>query len=332
MKKKQIKNTRYILPLLLLLIQFTFSQEYKKHIPYEYQSLWGVIDSTQQIVIKPQYKEINVIGKLEYVQFDNKTLIDMSTGKEIPNAGTHITTVTIENEPYHLFNSKDNSVLINLEKKDTITLSLSYDFMSNIILKDKKSDKEYQYILGKLGFEEYVLLKNTKKLPLAIPTKSVPLDVLIDNKSKKNIGLVIKKGTKSLVYSPSTQLKKTFNHDGSSDLLTSEQLKSLASLWNKEALRLACISCEEISDDGWYINDESQLPKAIQLKPNSDSTVFLKTDATTILEGNSRTLAVDYSVLDINTISAKGITIIVDSRYVKPGKLMFPKNILIEDQ
>ncbi|GAA4108887.1 hypothetical protein GCM10022393_05260 [Aquimarina addita] len=330
MIKQQRKGFTYILPLLILCTQFNFAQEYKKYIPYQHENLWGIIDSTQQVIIKSQYKDINVIGKLDYVQFDNKTLIDMSTGQEIPNAGNHTTTVTIENQLYHLFNTDEKSVLINLEKKDTITLSLQYQYMSNLVVTDKKSDQQHQYILGKLGFEEYVLLKNTKKLPLAISAKSVALDVLEDN-NNTNIAIVIKKGSKSMVYGSNVQLKKTFTHDGSSDLLTNEQLKNLASSWGEEGLRLTCISCEEIYDDSWYINDESQLPKAIKLKTNSDYTVFLKTDATTTIEGNARTLAVDYSVLDIKTISAKGITIIVDDRYVRPQKLMFPKGILLED-
>ncbi len=332
MKKQQIKNKQYILPVLLFfIIQSSFSQEYKKFVPYEYQSLWGIIDSTRQVVIEPQYKEIDIIGKLEYVQFDNKTLIDMATGEEIPSAGSYQTSVIIEDNQYHLFNNDKKSVLINLKKKDTISLSLHYYHMTELTLTDSKTKKVYPYILGQLDYEEYVLLKNTTKLPLAIPAKSVPLDVIKEDESKNDIGLVIKKGTKSLVYNPSMKLIKTFQHDGSTDLLTKKQLESLASLLRKKELHLDCTSCEEIYDNSWYINEQSQLPKALQLKQNSDSTVFLKTNETTTIEGYSETLAVDYATFDIKAISAKGITIIVDSRYVQPGKLMFPKGILIED-
>jgi len=332
MKRQQIKNLKYIVTLLLFSIQFSsFSQEYKKYIPYEYENLWGIIDSTQQVVIEPQYKEIRIIGKLEYVQFDGKTLIDIATGKEIPNAGEYRTSVVIEGDEYYLFNGDKKSVLIDLKKKDTISLSLQYNYMSELILTDSKTKKEYQYILGQLGYEKYVLLKNTKNLPLAISAKSVPIDVLRDDESMSNVGVVIKKGAKSLVYNPNAQLKKTFNHAGSFDLLTEKQLESLAPLFGKKKLILPCISCAEATDNSWYINEQSQLPKAIQLKQYSDSVVFLKTDKTTTIEGYANTLSVDYGALDVNAISGEGITIIVDSRYVQEGKLMFPKGILIED-
>lgn len=327
-----MKNIKYILPALLLFTQFSFSQEYKKYVPYQYENLWGIIDSTQKIVIEPQYKDIDVIGKLEYVQFDDTTLIDMTTGKEIPNAGAYRTSIVIENEQYHLFNNDEKSVLINLKKKDTISLSLQYDYMSELVLTDPKTKKEYQYIIGQLDYEEYVLLKNTKKLPLAIPAKSVPLDALIDNETTNNIGIVIKKGSKSLVYNSNVQLKKTLNNEDSYDLLTDKQLKNIATLFGKKDLDLACVSCAETYDNSWYINEQSQLPKTIQLKQNSDSTVYLKTDTTTTIEGYSSTLAVDYAALDVKVISATGITIVVDSRYVQEGKLMFPKDILIEDE
>jgi len=323
------KNSIYFI-ILYLTIQFSYGQDYKEFLPYKHQGLWGLVDSTQQVIIQPTYKNIKIIGKLEYLQFDNKTLIDLSTGKEIPTPGKYKREITIANKKYYLFSNKTKSTLINLKEKDTITLSLTYDNMSKISLTDSKATTKNEYLVGQLDYEKYILLKNNKKLPMGISGTFSDFD-LLKNTNKKYVGIAIKKGNKTLVYNNKLQLKKTLISKDNYTLLTGEQLVQVAKIFNEESLRLDCFNCAEILDDSLYIDENLKLPKLFTVKHSNRRmpSITYKNKAGNEIKVRRDLLYGYYSEnFYVQTLQFEKTIIIVDNKYVKPGKLMFPKGVL----
>lgn len=309
---------------------FSYGQDYKEFLPFKHQGLWGMVDSTQQIVIRPTHKYMKIIGELEYLQFDNNTLINLYTGKEISSPGKYIREVNVANKKYYLFSTETNSKLINLKERDTILLSLTYDNMSKISLTDSKGITKNEYLVGQLDYEKYILLKNNKKLPMAISGKFSDFD-LLKNANKQYIGIAIKKGNKTLVYNDKLQLKKSLVSKDDYTLLTREQLVQVAKIFNEDNLRLPCANCAGIEDNSMYIDENLKLPKLFTVTASNR-----RMPSITYKNKSGKNVKVRQNVLFgyysenfyVQTLQFEKTTIIIDNQYVKPGKLMFPKGVI----
>jgi len=321
-----VKKNHTLLLFLYLIVQFSYAQEYKKFLPFKQHGLWGLIDSSRQVVIKPTYKDVKIIGELKYLEFDYKTLVDLSTGKEIPSAGSFTQEVKIANQTYQLFRGKKKSTLIDLKNKDTITLSLKYDEMSPISLVDSKSLTENEYIIGQLDYDNLILLKNNTKLPMAISGNFSEYD-LLENSEKKAVGIVIKKGNKTMVYDHKLRLKKALVTKSKYDLLTKEELQLIATLFKEESLSLPCFRCDEIYDSSLYTEKHLALPEIFTVDAYNSVTYQNKT-------GNKvkvrRSILNGYFSINfyVQILKFEKSLLIVDKKYVKPGKILFPKGEL----
>jgi len=320
----------------LFLSQITFSQSYKKHLPYKNKGLWGIIDTTRQVIIPPLYKKVKYIKALDYVQFDYKVLIDLSTATEISSPGRYVKDIIVGNDTYALFRADKTSTLISKNNNKTIELPVAYYDIWPLVFKDLKTSSTKEYFFGDqkvIGsdFSKTVVLKNDTTFSEILTEDYDELGAVYD--AHKNTIAIATKGEEMIrVYDHTFKLIKTFTDTESYQLLTKGQLNILKEILNIEYLTYDDFSIQEseIVDDSWEPATDTMLPKGITTAYDDFFVTYISNgDVSTEIEPTL--LYVNYGNEDIKTMGNKNIEIIIDKRYVAPGTLMFPKNILKEE-
>lgn len=319
-----------ILVLIIACYQLTaFSQDLKGNLPYKHQDLWGVIDTTQQIIIEPQYKSVRVLGDLDYVEFDGKQLFDINKGVKIMSEGTYVGGVIIEEHRYFLFNTEEKSTLIDLKRNDTINLSLLYDRMYNVTMLDPKTKKKSDYIVGELASNKMVLLKNNKQLPLAVSKKFDYFDFGYGDDNHSFPVFIGKINKTSYVYNNQLRFIQSFVNPEGFEVLSSEQLSTLTKTLNFESLKLKCFSCAEAEYSFWSFSDDPILPEIFKVEYRSNRLfVTYKPVEGEEIKVSPKLLYGNQFIGDVKTLQFDKNEIIVDFRYVKPKVLVFPESEL----
>ncbi|MGJ8548134.1 hypothetical protein [Winogradskyella wichelsiae] len=319
-----------ILVLIVSCYQLTaFSQTFKGSLPYKQDNLWGVIDTTQQIIIEPQYKRLRVLGDLDYVQFDGKQLFDINKGVKIDSEGIYANGITIEEHRYFLFNTDEKSTLIDLKRQDTINLSLKYDRMYNVSLLDPKTNKKRDYIAGALASRKMVLLKNNKDLPLAAQKKFDEFDFVYGEDYRSFHLFIGKVKNKSYVYNSELRLIRSVVNTDEYEVMSMDQLDVLAKTLKFDKLRLKCFSCAEVQSSFWSFSDDPILPEifTVEYKNNRLFVTYKPTEGDKI-EVSPELLYGNEFIGDVETLGFGKNEVIVDYRYVKTKMLMFPESEL----
>ena len=324
-----------------LLVIKSYAQSYKPYLPYKHQGLWGIVDTSQSVLLEAKHKKIRYIGDMDYVELDGHTLIDLSTGKQLPSPGNYSGQTQIGSEDYYIFNTEGTTTMVNVKSKDTIRVSTGkskYNRLSSFQLKDPKTSQS----------QGYFLTSETTKTPYTISdvflkqdvslTKILSMDensyVVAELKQTRNdiaIALVTKDNKLFKVYNHQLQLVKTFPHNQGYKL-NQAQLDELKAILQVSDLNWYVASIDETSvfDGSWKIQENQGFPNAIQQDENNKKYyVLFKTSETEkkYLKPSSFIL---YTGVKVKTMYSKKMVIIVDKRYVKPGKLIFPKGVLIE--
>ncbi|GGX14343.1 hypothetical protein [Aquimarina muelleri] len=307
----------------LFLINNINSQDKKKYMPFMHNNLWGIVDSTQKTIIEPKYNDIRFLGELDYVSLDDKLIFDLEKGTQQKSPGTFETEVFISKQRFYLFNNNNKSILIDLKNNEKISLSLKYTNFENITLTNPNSGIENEYIIGTLDYDSYILLKNTKKLPAAITGRFSEPDLLVDKSSKKNIFFTAIKNSKIYVYNTNLKIVNTFLNEEK----LRENLENLAKKTNSDGLSQKCFTCAEIMHSGSF-DENPLLPEIFEVsyKSNRLSVVYKNKEGKEIEVNPYQTFEKGCGYLDGVTFGKN--LIFIDFRYVKPKKLMFPKEYL----
>ncbi len=288
-----------------------------------HNNLWGIVDSTQKTIVEPKYNDIRILGELDYISLDDELIFDLENGTQQNSLGTFETEVFVNEQRFYLFNNNNTSILIDLKSNEEISLSLKYTNLQNITLTNPNTGIENEYIIGQLDYDNYILLKNTKKLPVAITGRFSEPDLLVDESSEKNLFFTAIKNSKTYVYDANLKIVNIFLNE---DKLR-ENLENLAKKTNSDRLRLKCFTCPEIMDNGSF-NEDPLLPEIFEVsyKLNRLSVVYKNKEGEKIEVNPYQTFEKGCGYLDGVTFGKN--LIFTDFRYVKPKKLMFPKEYL----
>jgi len=309
-----------------------YGQNYKEYVPFKQDGLWGIINTKRKVNIKPTYKKCLVIGELDYVQFNSEILIDLSTGEQIPNPGSYIKTVNITNKEYHLFNNKNTSTLINLKEKDTIKLAQRYSNLTTVTVTNAETTTDTTFLLGKLYNGGYLIHTNDAELKKVINDEFSIIDFIENTKTKK-IGFVLVKEDTIAIYDGALKLKKSFVSTNIDEyyLLKEKELKQLTPIFKEENLELSCFNCNVPFAVSSFYAKISVVPDVFTVDPKNLRKITVKNK-----EGE--TIKVTRDVLFsshfndkkrlVQILNFENSAVIIDNRYVTPGKLMFPKKIL----
>lgn len=312
-----------IISFLLLFVMNANSQTKKKYMPFKHNSLWGVVDSTQNTIIKPKYKRIRILGDLDYVALDNELIFDLEKGTQQKSPGSYITEIMVNNQRFYHFNNNKKSVLIDLKNNEKISLSLHYINFENITLLDPKSKIENKYIVGKLDYDSYILLQNTKNLPAAIAGKFAEPDLIFDRSSNKNLYFTTTKNSKIYVYDSNLKIVNTSLDE---DKLQ-ENLPKLAKKANSEEVRQRCFICAEVMGQGAF-SDDPVLPEIfdVSYKANRLLVVYKDKQGKEVEVRPYQTFEKGCGYLDGVTFGKN--LLFIDYQYVTPRTLMFPTEYL----
>ena len=309
----------------LFLINNVNSQDknkYKKYMPFSHNNLWGIVDSTQKTIIEPKYKDIRILGELNYISLDDELIFDLEKGTQQKSPGIYKTEVLINKQRFYLFNNDNTSLLIDLKNNEKISLSLKYSNFENITLTNPNSGIENEYIIGQLDYDSYILLKNTKKLPAAITGRLSEPDLIVDKTSNKNVFFTAIKNSKIYVYNTNLKIVNTFINEEK----LQENLENLAKKANSDGLRQKCFTCEEIMSNGNFYEDLLPNIFEVSYKSNRLSVVYKNKEGKEIEVNPYQTFEKGCGYL-IGVTFGKNL-IFTDLEYVEPKKLMFPKEYL----
>ncbi|QCE40690.1 hypothetical protein [Psychroserpens sp. NJDZ02] len=310
----------------LFLINNVHSQDkkkYKEYMPFKHNNLWGIVDSTQKTIIEPKYNDIRLLGELDYVSFDDELIFDLEKGTQQKSPGTFQTEIFVNKQRFYLFNNGDISLLIDLKNNEKIALSLKYSNFENVILTNPNSGIENEFIIGQLDYDSYILLKNNKKLPSVISGKISEPGLLVDESSNKNVYFTAIKNSKTYVYNTNLKIVNTFLNKEK----LQENLGILAKKTNSDGLRQECFSCHETMGNRSFPEDPL-LPEIFEVsyKSNRLSVVYKNKEGKEIEVNPYDTFEKGCGYLDGVTFGKN--LIFTDLNYVRPKKLMFPKEYL----
>ncbi|TPN82960.1 hypothetical protein [Aquimarina algicola] len=296
---------------------------FKNYMPFQYNNLWGIVDSLQNSVIQPTYEDIRILGNLDYVVLDADIIFDINTGETLKAPGVFRSKIFVEKQEYYHFNTEKGAILIDFKNQDTLKLPLKYDEFKNVILYDDITDKEKEYIIGKESYYEYFIFKNSKKLPLVIKEKFDEPNFLVDQNTKKRLFFTYIKNATLYIFDYNLALLHSLPQD--SDI--KEVLKDLTKKVNVEKLIQECFTCVEI-DYVTSFSYEANLPKpfSVSYKNNRLNVIYTNKEGKTFMVEPYQIQ--EETIGSLDCIQFNKNTIVRDSRFVKAGKLMFPKNLL----
>ncbi|MBO0589969.1 hypothetical protein I2486_00990 [Cellulophaga sp. E16_2] len=298
-------------------------KKYKGYMPFNHNNLWGIVDSTQKTIIEPKYNDIRILGELDYVSLDDEIIFDLEKGTQQKSLGTFKTEVIINKQRFYLFNNGDTSLLIDLKNNEKIALSLKYSNFENVTLTNPNSGIENEFIIGQLDYDSYILLKNNKKLPSVISGKISEPDLLVDESSNKNVYFTAIKNSKIYVYNSNLKVVNTFLNDEK----LNENLESLAKKINSGGLSQKCFTCAETMGNGSF-SEDPLLPEIFEVSYRSNylSVIYKNKKGEEIEVRPYQTFEKGCGYLDGVTFGEN--LIFTDLNYVRPKKLMFPKEYL----
>lgn len=309
---------------LFLLTSSLFSQEsnYKNYLPFKYDNLWGIVDSTQNVVLKPSFNNIDFVGDLDYVVLDNAVLFDLNKGISTKALGRFTNELTVDGKIYSCFLNEQETVLINHEQNDTIRLQDKYEKLYNIFVQNPMNKASIKYIYGEIETGLGKLYFNNRKLALVTPTAIRNLDFINDNDSSNYVGYVFDLDDYKLIYTyEGKQIAKK-----PKDTSTENMLKIFSEITGVKNIDLNCFNCDVPFMAGMRPR-QYDLPKPFDVEyMNGKSIVSYRK------KRRKKKILIEKPIVNkfkgVRFFSFSGKAFIIDHRYVKDQKLMYPIDLL----
>ena len=322
----------------VLVLTFTISsqaQNYRKIVPFKYQSKWGIVDSLNREIAKPEYTSLHVFDDFLYAEFDGKDLYNLKTGEKQKAPGIYINTIEVDGEKYHIFNTAAHTILVNFEKKETIQLTEKYKYIKTIPLYNHEDKKVNTLIIGVFDNHEVKLLKNDKNLTPISSTKFTNEAVETIEKRNKIIGFAYRDKGYFVFYNHDLKIiKKIKTLPKSKDdyeFFTSDVLNKLPVIYGEENASIGCLNCASIWDNSWDLNtflgDSPEESNYYITKENRDYFLKNNLDANFKIEVDSNLYDYEesYEMININSTNS---SFFCDSRIVKTPHILFPEKYL----
>lgn len=93
---------KQVFSLIILSIFFgANAQEFRKYLPFEHKNRWGIIDSSNVEILKPQYKDVQIFDNFTYIEMESKMFYNLKTGESFPAFGEYRSTIEIQDNKYY---------------------------------------------------------------------------------------------------------------------------------------------------------------------------------------------------------------------------------------
>jgi len=330
----------YIVLIFLLACNATNAQNLRKYIPFKYENLWGIIDSSLTEVVKPQFKRLSVLEDFTYAEFDGKVIYNLKTGEHFPSFGRFRSKIKIEEDYYYLFTNNEKSILINFQKKDTIRLSLRYKRMRAMDFYNNREEKVNTLLIGYLAEDKILFLKNEKNLGSFLPHRFEEQDIetIVRSRGKK-IGLALRRNSTIYFYDCNLKVIKKIKDPKEKryQLLTKSLESQIPIIYKMNYAKAGYFSRAGIVDDSWSLKKE--LAKQVSENPNNNDFYITKeswhyflnsaTDSTMRLKIRLHYFHYpgSYRKVEIKEINS---LFFYEAKYMKAEKIMFPRKYLIK--
>ena len=325
-----MKNITIILLIITGTIQ---AQSFRKIIPFKYNGKWGLVGNNNTEFLKPTYKGVHIFQDFTYVEMDGEVVYNLKNGERNDAYGEYCSSIKIENKLYHLFTNEEKSTLLNMDEKETISLSLQYRYMQEIEMVDESGEKKTSFILARLTDRKFLLLNLNKSLNSIIAQRFSDEEIeFITNEKDKVIGFVVKHMGYYVFYNHNLKVIKKMpaskftNHY---ELLPSEVSNKLPTIYSVKDARAGCFNCEEIWDDSWELNEamETESMDYYIVKNGYNYTMKKKGDENFNLDVSLHEFDYEKEYKAIYIRETRS-TLFYDERYMKMPDIIFPRHYL----